>query len=431
MDTSVQVAADLGIVKQGPANPVPGQDATYTLTVTNNGPGAATGVVVTDALPSGTTFVSATAGGTVSGGTVTWNVGNLAANATASLQLVVRVGPALTGSLANTATVTAAQTDTVAANNSSTATGTLTPSADLSVTKTADVQSATVGDTVTYTIGVKNDGPSDAASVVVTDTPPTGLTFISATQGGAVQGSNVVWTIPTIAAGATATVSVTFTVDVADGDTIVNQVSVTATTPDPDTTDLQATATIAVTATTADLEVSKTTDADAPSVGDVIAYVIVVTNNGPADATGVVVTDDLPKGLTFVSANATAGTYHDGTGRWIIGDLANGAQETLTIRARITTDGSIQNTASVEALDQTDPTPGNDTGSADVTVLGEGGEGGEGGGGEATTTGGEGAVAATTASTGFTADRSIAASLVLFLTGSLLLVVTRRRRDVA
>ncbi len=40
-----------------------------------------------------------------------------------------------------------------------------------------------------------------------------------------------------------------------------------------------------------------------------IAYVIVVTNNGPADATGVVVTDDLPKGLTFVSANATAGTY--------------------------------------------------------------------------------------------------------------------------
>ncbi len=233
VNTSVQVAADLEIQKQGPANPVPGQDATYTLTVTNRGPGGATGVVVTDALPSGTTFVSATAGGTVSSGTVTWNVGNLAANATASLQLVVRVGPALTGSLTNTATVAADQPDTVAANNSSTATGTLTPSADLSVTKTADVQTATVGDTVTYTIDVKNDGPSDAASVVVTDTPASGLTFVSATQGGAVQGSNVVWTIPAITAGATATVSVTLTVDVADGDTIVNQVSVTATTPTP------------------------------------------------------------------------------------------------------------------------------------------------------------------------------------------------------
>src|SRR5690606_8606809 len=74
-----------------------------------------------------------------------------------------------------------------------------------------------------------------------------------------------------------------------------------------------------------------------------------------------VVTDLLPTGLTFVSADESVGTYVSGTGVWTIGELDSGASATLTIVATVASSGSKVNTAEVTAADQADPdsTPGN------------------------------------------------------------------------
>src|SRR2546427_5364844 len=64
---------------------------TYTISYSNTGTADATGVAITDTVPTNTTFVSATGGGSFAAGTVTWNLGNLPASASGSVQLVVQV----------------------------------------------------------------------------------------------------------------------------------------------------------------------------------------------------------------------------------------------------------------------------------------------------------------------------------------------------
>src|SRR6185295_17190084 len=88
------------------------------------------------------------------------------------------ISPSATGTLSNTATVTAAGgiTDPVPGNNSATDTDTLTPQANLGITKTDGVTTAVPGGSVTYTIVASNAGPSNAPGSNVSDTFPASLT---------------------------------------------------------------------------------------------------------------------------------------------------------------------------------------------------------------------------------------------------------------
>jgi uncharacterized repeat protein (TIGR01451 family) len=99
--------ADVSITKTGPTTARPSTPITYTITVTNAGPQTASNVVVTDTIPAGTTFTSATpTQGTCSGtSTVTCNLGAIAAGGTATITLTVQA-PTTPGTLTNTATVT-------------------------------------------------------------------------------------------------------------------------------------------------------------------------------------------------------------------------------------------------------------------------------------------------------------------------------------
>src|SRR5207248_1433192 len=110
-DLSITKVADKGSVATGGI-------LTYTITVANNGPGAATSVVVTDALPAGTTFVSEThSQGTLTANPpLTFSLGTINAGAFATIQITVTVG-ATGGTISNTATVSAATVDPVSANN--------------------------------------------------------------------------------------------------------------------------------------------------------------------------------------------------------------------------------------------------------------------------------------------------------------------------
>ena len=125
--------ADLSIVVTGPATFV--GNITYNIAVANAGALDAVGVIVTDVLPAGATFVSATPSqGSCSGtSTVSCSLGNMLNGASATIVLVV-VGPSGTGTVVNTATVSSSTTDFNTANNTSTSTTTVaTPSVPPSI----------------------------------------------------------------------------------------------------------------------------------------------------------------------------------------------------------------------------------------------------------------------------------------------------------
>ncbi|MFH6604504.1 SpaA isopeptide-forming pilin-related protein [Maribacter algicola] len=110
-----------------------------------------------------------------------------------------------------------------------------------------------------------------------------------------------------------------------------------------------------------DLELEMSVDNATPNVGDPVTFTVVVTNQGPSTATGVVVTDQLPSGYTYTGFTTSQGTYNSGTGQWTLGSLVAVQSETLTVSATVNASGDYLNLAEVTAQNETDvdSTPGN------------------------------------------------------------------------
>ena len=237
---------------------------------------------------------------------VTCTLPTLAAGATAGLVTVIVTAPPQPGSVTNTATVTSPTTDPDPTDNTSSSTTGVTASADLAITKTGPANVLS-GSTVTYTLSVTNNGPSDAATLTVTDTLPAGITFVSANGTGwacsNVGNVSVTCTRAALAAGVAAPpITVVVTAPAANG-TITNVADVTAATPDPDPTNNTSSLDTAV-GPAADVSLTKTGPATA-APGSTVTYQLTVANAGPSDATAVSVTDTLPAGIVFVSATGT------------------------------------------------------------------------------------------------------------------------------
>ena len=166
MTTQIGQSVDLALVKTAAPNPVKaGQQLTYTLTATDNGPSNATGVTIVDTLPAGTSYISASgqSSATIAGQTLTLNVGNLAAGASSTITVVVDVASTASGTITNTATVSGNQPDPNLANNTASVTTQIdvpvvpTSVADLAIVKTANPIAVTVGSDLTYTLVVTNE----------------------------------------------------------------------------------------------------------------------------------------------------------------------------------------------------------------------------------------------------------------------------------
>lgn len=147
--TTIVSSTDLSITKTGPSSVITGTAFNYTLTVTNGGPSNATGVVVTDTLPTGVTYNTYTAtGGTTctrSGVTVTCTVGNM--NAAASVTITINVTAGAPSRVTNTASVTGTETDPASANNTASLTTVITYTTQVSLrtlTAQADAQGVLV-----------------------------------------------------------------------------------------------------------------------------------------------------------------------------------------------------------------------------------------------------------------------------------------------
>lgn len=117
-----------------------------------------------------------------------------------------------------------------------------------------------------------------------------------------------------------------------------------------------------------DLAVNKSASDTTVNSGSSFSYSISISNNGD-DASGVTLSDALPRGITLVSSSATHGSY---TGSlWTVGALASGEVATLTLNVSadvVTSTTLITNTANNLTLDQTDTTPGNNSDSVDITI---------------------------------------------------------------
>ena len=371
-DFSNSQSADLSLTKTV-NNPTPGvnEEITYTIIVTNAGPNNATGVQISDTLPTGVTFTGATtASGNYQSGTGLWTIGDLAVGSSATLALRGRVDPL--GNRTNTAQVFAVEQpdpDSTPNNNVATeddqASVTIdTVAIDLSLTKSVDDTTPNVGQTVTFTLTLRNDGPNDASGIQVRDTLPTGLSHaVGQTPTPSVGNFNTttgIWTVPGLAPGQAATLTLPATVNTTNPITNTAEV-ISAAQFDADSTPGNGIATeddqasVALTVERADLSLTKSVDNATPNVGDPINFTVTVRNDGPNSATNVVVQDVLPTGLTAVSSVSSSGTYNSATGLWTVGTLADGQFETLNLRATVTGAQTLTNTAQVRSVDQFDP----------------------------------------------------------------------------
>jgi len=123
------------------------------------------------------------------------------------------------------------------------------------------------------------------------------------------------------------------------------------------------------TAPAIDLAVTKTADNDTPQEGNTVTYTITVTNNGPDTATNVVVTDTVPAGTTFVSANPSEDSQNPLT--WTFSSILSGDNEVILVQTTVdanTTGDVITNTASVDA-DETDTDSSNNSADESITVI--------------------------------------------------------------
>nr|WP_299487515.1 gliding motility-associated C-terminal domain-containing protein [uncultured Allomuricauda sp.] len=369
--TAAPEQADLSLTKivvDNDLTPNVGDEISFEITISNAGPNDATNVVVTDLLPTGFDYVlySATAG-IYNDTTGEWQVGTVTGGSSETLIIDVLVNAA--GNYVNTAQITASDAfdiDSTPSNGVSAEDDqddvTITPAAlvDLSLTKSVDNANPIVNTNVVFTLTVSNTGPSDATAIQVTDQLPSGFTYVSDDGGGNYDDTTGIWNVGALINGGNTSLNITATVNPTGSYVNIAEITAQGET-DSDSTPNNAVAgeddqdqVVINAAPLVDISVTKTADDLTPNVGDPIEFTITVQNDGPNDATNVVVTDVLASGYGFVSAVPSTGVYEPLNGSWTVGNLANAASENIVITATVLADGDYTNIAELTGLTETD-----------------------------------------------------------------------------
>ncbi|HUQ31150.1 MAG TPA: tandem-95 repeat protein, partial [Pyrinomonadaceae bacterium] len=395
-DATVTLIAHTDLTMQsktdGVATITPGSVLTYTLSYKNSGR-SATGVVLTETVPAGTTSdASNAAAGWVcapdgnAGSTCTFSVGSLAFNAavgTKTFKVVVN-NPAAAGlnTISNTASIAddgAYEVDVNPADNSKTDSDTaLNAVPDLNVTSKSDgVANTTPNSTLTYTINYSNSGNQGAANVVLTETVPTGTTYVAAGSSawscsdGAVGGTPCTISVGSLSGGG-ASGNATFVVHVntpaaAGLNNIANTASIDddhANGADPTPASNSKTDTDILDAAP-DLSVTKTPDVANASANTLITYTLNYSNTGNQGAAGVVLTETVPANTTLNAAGSTVG--------WVCAPN-NNAGSTCTLAVGSLAAGG--NGSAAFAVTVNSPVPGGTTQISNTATIADNGANG-------------------------------------------------------
>ncbi|MBM3226470.1 MAG: DUF11 domain-containing protein, partial [Candidatus Tectomicrobia bacterium] len=245
------------------------------------------------------------------------------------------------------------------------------PEADLVLTKLAAPNPVRARNDLTYTLTVTNQGPDTATRVNVLDTLPAGVTLRTTTlsQGTCSGAQTVFCDLGSLANGATATITLVVTANTPG--MLTNTASVTGIEADPNRLNNRVTVTTRVQG--ADLAIAKLAAPNPVPVGSDLTYTLTVTNNGPDDATGVVLTDTLPTGVTWQTSTTSQGTCTGtSTVTCALGTLAHGATASVSIvvvdTRAILVPVTISNTATVTSA-SSDPETANNTVTTTATVV--------------------------------------------------------------
>lgn len=374
--TPVAASADLSVTKTGSPSPVPaGGVLTYTVVVSNSGPGDAQSVTLTDSVPSELTGVeySLDNGVTFQSWPGSISLGILAAGGSRTVQIRGTVSAGAAGAITNTAMVSSPTPDPDPDNNHATEITPVDTSADLSVVKTGSPSPATPGQYLIFSVTVANGGPDPAVNTVLTDVVPADLTNVEfSTDGGTTWSS---WTgsyaAGTLPSGAVQTVLIRGIVSASATGTIVNTASVSSDTPDPNPDNNTSMAIIPV-GTSADLSVRKTAVPTPVDAGGVLTYTLLVSNAGPNAAQDVELADVIPSVILnpeFAIQGETI--FAPWVSPYSIGTLAAGETFMVTVRGTVnssTPAGSIANTAVVSSSTP-DPDPENNTDTVETPVA--------------------------------------------------------------
>jgi uncharacterized repeat protein (TIGR01451 family) len=316
----------------------PGGQITYTLTFSNSSTTeTALGVTLTDTLPFDTAFVSASDSGTVTGGVVTWSLGDLSPGASGVRMLVVQVkSPLANGTLLeNSATLVDTQGGSAVASLTTTVQS--APILSLSVSDSPDPVAA--GEQITYVLSFSNSSSASvtALGVTLTNALPSNTTFVSASDAGSVDNTStlVTWSLGDLAPGGSGTRTLVVQVDssLADGTLLGNS----ATLQDIQGNSAAASQTATVQSTPI-LSLSVSESSDPVAAGSEITYILSFSNSSTADesAVGVTLTNTLPSNTTFVSASDEGSVDNTGTlVTWSLGDLAPGGSGTRTLVVQV------------------------------------------------------------------------------------------------
>ena len=240
---------------------------------------------------------------------------------------------------------------------------------DLSLAKTTDNQLPVSGTTNTFSITVTNSNLG-ATNVTLLDVLPTNLVYLSSLPSqGAYDSTSGVWTVGSMARDSSASLSLSVLIRTNASGGITNRVSLNTSGPqDRYTNNNTASSLLAVNGM--DLAVTKTADKASPNEGQFVVFTIMVTNLGPANASGIQVADLLMTGFVYNASTPSQGSYDSTTGVWTVGAVNNQAAATLLLTALVNTGTYgrvLTNTATISAVGGTDPIAGNNTASVLVT----------------------------------------------------------------
>jgi len=349
-----------------------GTAASFEILINNIGNSLATGIVIEEILPSGSSVINySSSAGSYNNYTNKWFLDALAPQNIDTLYLSLVLNES--GNFTNTATILETdQPDEFEGNNTSSAIIYVTkPIADLSIEKTVSVDTILQNEMIDFNIVLTNNSNLDVNNVTVEELLPTSFNYQNHNvSSGNFNALTNLWFLNSVRSGRSETL--TLSIEANNAGSFTNTVNIIETEPaDTLTFNNSAMANVTVLeipALVADLSINKTVQNDSIDLGQTVAFDIEVTNNSDIPATDIIIEELLPPSFNYISHQLSKGDFYSLSNNWEIGNLPAAATETLTITVLPNQVGTFTNSVYISQAEPLDTIVDNNSSSADVTI---------------------------------------------------------------